>query len=65
MNGEWSINKGVYLPYARKLMDNLIGYSNIIFRWISRDYNEVADNLSKFKMKARGVKFKIQPENNG
>jgi ribonuclease HI len=62
MNGNWSMNKGIYIPYAKKLMEALIGYPNILFRWISRDYNNIADELSKSQMKARGVKFKIQPQ---
>lgn len=61
MNGEWNMNGGIYLEYAEKLMTLLTGLPKIRFMWIPREQNEVADNLSKFAMIKRGVKFKIQP----
>jgi ribonuclease HI len=36
-------------------------FSNISFKWVPREYNEKADELSKRGMIAAGCQFKIQP----
>ncbi len=61
MNGEYRMNEGIYIPYAKMLQENIKPFSNLDFMWIPRELNTVADELSKYQMKARGVKFKIQP----
>lgn len=61
MNGEWGMNSGIYIKYAMMLKENIQPFTNLDFMWIPRELNQVADDLSKYQMKERGVKFKIQP----
>lgn len=49
INGKWNVGQGVYLPYYKKAKRELFDvkqYINII--WISREMNEIADELSKY-----------------
>lgn len=62
MNGNWNMNKGAYIQWAKKVQEQLNQFPKINFQWIPREENEKADFLSKQKMKERGVKFKIQPQ---
>ncbi len=63
MNKEWGMNKGIYIPYVLDVLKSIELFVNLKFVWIPREYNDIADELSKSKMIERGVKFKIQPIN--
>lgn len=61
MNGEWNMNGGIYIPYAKECQDLIRNIKSVRFLWLPREKNEEADRLSKIKMIERNVKFKIQP----
>lgn len=61
MNGQYRINKGIYVPWAYKCKDAVKYFNSISFKWVSRAEN-IADEVSKKALKDRGVKFRIQPE---
>jgi ribonuclease HI len=61
MFGSWKIRKGAYVPLALAAQRLLRQFKNIEGRWISRDKNEIADELSKSALLRAGVSFKIQP----
>lgn len=64
MNKRWRIKQGLYVKYARAAEYLLLNIPTTIkLNWISRDLNSLADDLSKGPMRARGVEFRIQPEN--
>lgn len=63
MNGEWNMNAGIYIPYARDCQELIRQIKSVRFIWIPRERNGEADTLSKSKMIERGVEFRIQPLN--
>ncbi len=62
MKGEWGMNGGIYIKYAKMLKENIKPFNYLDFMWIPREENSIADDLSKSQMVSRGVKFKIQPQ---
>ena len=63
MNGKWKAKKGLYIPYyhkAKEIWGKLKSRAKV--EWISRDYNDVCDGLSKKVLHDRGITFRIQPE---
>ena len=62
MNGKWKARSGMYIPHYMKARDLGKKFKNLKFKWIPREQNDIADDLSKTQLKDRGVKFKIQPE---
>ncbi len=66
MKGTWRIKNGIYVKTAKvcqcilKEIEHEIG-KNIVFNWIPRELNQLADDLSKAKMIENEVEFKIQP----
>ena len=61
LNGKWRIKQGHYVPFAFEAKQLMDGFKNLSFIWVSRDDNEIADELSKRELKKRNVTFKIQP----
>lgn len=62
MFGNWRIKFGYYVPIARLCKGMLKQFPYITGRWIPREKNSLADELSKAQLKKAGVQFKIQPE---
>jgi ribonuclease HI len=62
MFGSWRIKQGIYVPLALECQRLLAKFSQIRGRWIPREANSLADELSKKKLLEAGVKFKIQPQ---
>ena len=61
MFGGWRIRQGLYVPFAIKARKKLRQIRNVEGRWIPREQNSVADELSKRELIRRGVEFRIQP----
>ena len=64
MNNQWRIKKGLYKKYALKaknILSSLKSKNNIIIKWISRDYNYLADELSKHELINHKIEFRLQP----
>ena len=57
----WRMNGGFYLPTAMKAQKLLREFPYAIGRWIPREENFLADELSKRELIKRGVEFRIQP----
>lgn len=47
MNRQWKIKKGLYFEYAMECFDLMNKFKDITLRWIPREENTWADNLSK------------------
>jgi ribonuclease HI len=60
MNGKWKVNKGLYIPYYNKVMTKIRSSPTLLvrlaFRWIPREANQEADDLSKQALLAIGIK---------
>jgi probable phosphoglycerate mutase len=61
MFGTWKIKSGLYTELAHRARELLSRFTNIQGEWISRDLNDVADELSKAALKRAGVKLRLQP----
>jgi ribonuclease HI len=62
MFGTWRIKKGFYVDLALEARHLLKKFTRITGRWIPREENSLADELSKRVLKKANVRFKIQPE---
>jgi len=62
MFGRWRIKSGYYVPIAKVCKALLKQFPNITGKWIPREQNGLADELSKAQLKGAGVKFRIQKE---
>lgn len=67
INGRWKSRGGLYVPFYQKALlawaqEVRRRESNVLLQWIPRDENSECDVLSKGVLKARGIKFRIQPE---
>lgn len=60
MFGTWKIKKGFYKPYAIKAKVLLSNFKHITGKWIPREKNTIADELSKAELIKAGIKFRIQ-----
>lgn len=58
----WKIRAGHYVPFAHRARKLVRRFKNIEGQWISRDLNDIADELSKRELRKAGVEFRIQPE---
>lgn len=56
--------RGFYVDAALQAREKLKRLPRMLGFWISRDQNDIADELSKAELKKAGVEFKIQPESN-
>lgn len=57
--GEWSINKGIYVPLAHEARKKIPAFAKIRFEWVPRKMNEYADNLSKKHLLEEGVEIRF------
>ena len=64
MAGHWRVRTwdGLYVPFWRKALELVKQFKRIEFKWIPRELNGEADEISKRALKDSGVHFKIQPE---
>lgn len=62
MWGTWKIKAGLYAPLARQCKAIVARFSRLRGRWVPREENGPADELSKRELKRIGVGFRIQPE---
>lgn len=62
MNGEWQARSGMYVPHYKKAKLLKRKFKDLLFQWIPREENGLADDLSKMQLKKNGVEFRIQPE---
>lgn len=60
--GTWQMKGGLYFPIALDCLKLIPYFPNSTGQWISREFNNLADQLSKQHLKESGVKFRIQPE---
>lgn len=61
--GKWKIKRGLYTEYALEAKRKLLQFKNMSGKWIPREQNQLADDLSKDHLRKAGVKFVIQPDN--
>ena len=61
MFGCWRIKRGFYVPLAQKAKNLLKNLPHVKGRWIPREENSIADELSKAELIKAGIEFKIQP----
>lgn len=59
---KWRIIKGAYVDAAKEARGKLLRLPNVKGYWIPREKNSLADDLSKAHLRASGVEFRIQPE---
>lgn len=59
--GAWKIRKGHYKPLALAAREMVKRFPNLKGKWIPREMNGVADELSKAELVKAGVEFRIQP----
>ena len=59
---KWRIKQGFYVKHAHMAKSLLNDFSRIDGRWIPREENSLADELSKAHLHKEGIEFRIQPE---
>lgn len=63
MNGMWKMKQGLYLQAARRCKTLAAQTGKVLdFKWIPREGNTLADDLSKEHLLKNNVEFKIQPQ---
>lgn len=63
MQGNWKMHGGFYIQIARVAQQTLRKFKKQPkLRWIPREQNDIADELSKAELIKAGVEFRIQPE---
>jgi ribonuclease HI len=55
MTGRWKIGQGVYVRAAQQAKELTAKFTRLRFRWIPRDENTYADELSKAELIRAGV----------
>ena len=55
--GRWRIKSGAYAEVARRVQSKLRRFSAIRGKWVPRDQNELADELSKMHLRDAGVEI--------
>ena len=56
LNGEWGCKGGAYEPYYRKAIELTNQFDKINFQWVRREFNQIADDLSKKALIDNGIK---------
>lgn len=62
MNGVWRIKNGLYVEVAKRCLDYLNEFSDIVIKWIPREQNSQADLLSNVEFENRGIKKFEKPK---
>lgn len=57
MKGMWKIKQGMYVPYANYALTLLPKFPNLKIKWVEREKNSLADDLSKKALIKAGVKI--------
>lgn len=58
MNGRWQIKSGQYTKYAKIAIDLMSKINNnLTIEWVRRDFNQVADELSKKELINHGIRI--------
>jgi len=60
--GTWKINLGYYVSIATVCKAMIKQFPYLTGKWIPREKNFLADELSKAVLRNAGVEFRIQPE---
>lgn len=60
-NKKWQVRGGFYVPICKKAQKILPKFTNLTLKWIPREENSIADELSKRGLIEAGVEFRIQP----
>lgn len=60
--GAWKIKKGFYVEHALAARSKIKKFRALRGTWIGREFNSLADELSKAELHRAGVRFEIQPE---
>lgn len=55
LSGRWKAKKGMYIPYYLRAMAAVVKFRDITFKWIPREQNEWADELSRDALAQRGI----------
>lgn len=64
MNKDWKIKQGMYKPHALRCKELLSKLEKVlVIRWIGREGNKIADDLSKAQLIKNNIEFKLQPQN--
>jgi ribonuclease HI len=53
----WQINHGIYVPYAEYALTLLPKFPNLKIKWVKREKNAIADDLSKKALIKAGIKI--------
>lgn len=61
MQGDWRINEGAYVQTAYTCKGKVKLFDNISFKWIPRDMNTAADEMSNSELIKRGIKLFERP----
>ena len=59
--GTWRVKKGHYVPLAKEAREKIKRFRQLVGKWIPREENGIADELSKAELIKAGVEFRIQP----
>lgn len=60
MLGKWQVRKGLYIPYYQRLKALVASVQfEVHWRWIPRDQNGVADELSTRELRERGIPIRL------
>lgn len=63
MSGNWKMHSGFYIQTAKLARETLARFKKLPkLKWIPREENDIADELSKAELIKAGVEFRIQPE---
>jgi ribonuclease HI len=57
MSGRWKIGRGIYAQAAHNARSLAAQFTNLRFRWIPRDENHLADELSKSELIEAGIQI--------
>lgn len=58
---KWNMNGGFYVPLAKHAEFLLTQFTQATGKWIPREENTIADELSKAELIKAGIQFRIQP----
>jgi ribonuclease HI len=64
MAGRWKIGKGVYVQAAHHAREMAAKFTKLRFRWIPRDENHLADELSEAELIEAGIQITVRAMTN-
>jgi ribonuclease HI len=60
MTGNWRIDEGIYVPAARHAERLASKFTNLRLLWIPREYNQIADKLSKSELIKADIRITVR-----